>query len=207
MSQLFACKTGNSVVLAADGKAVDVDANGNLIELHIDRLHQLSQYSAVLTGGAAAGEAMCIALKHFVAAENLLYIDEVYQAALPLLATEYERFMRRTCETQTIDPIHQVTFMLGGYTPRNPQHPFQMYLLWTKRKLPMLGSDEIGTAFSVPRILRVEHRLHQLVNQGGGLDGVMTEVRKGMEQMAQVSEDVSEPFSYAWITQDGFRRL
>lgn len=207
MSQLFACKTMDSIVLASDGKAVDIDGNGNLIELGIDRLHQLSQYSAILTGGAAAGEAMCIALKHFVAAENLFYIDEIYRAALPLLSTEYERFMRRTCETHPIDPIHQVTFILAGYTPRQMRNPFQMYLLWTKRKLPMLGSDEIGTAFSVPRIMRVEHRLHQLVGQGAGLDGVMTEIRKGLEQLAQSNEEVSEPLSYAWITEDGYRRL
>lgn len=207
MSQLFACKTYDSIVLASDGKAVDVDANGNLIELGVDRMHQLSQHSAILTGGAAAGEAMCIALKHFVAAENLFYIDEIYQAALPLLSTEYERFMRRTCKTHPIDPIHQVTFILAGYTPNNIENPFHMYLVWTKKKLPMLGSDEIGTAFSVPRILKVEHRLHQLAEQGVGLDGVMTEVRNGLELQVKTNEEVSDPLSYAWITEEGFRRL
>lgn len=207
MSQLFICKAHDSIVLASDGKAVDVDDNGNLIELGIDRLHQLSQYSAVLTGGAVAGEAMCIALKHFVSSENLVYIDEIYQAALPFLSAEYERFMRRTCKTQPIDPVHQVTFILAGYTRHNRENPFQIYLIWTKRKLPMLGSDEIGTAFSVPRILRVEHRLNKMVAQGAGLDAVMTEVRQGMEHQAHTNDEVSEPLSYAWITEDGFQRL
>lgn len=207
MSQLIICKTNDSIVLAADGKAVDVDDNGNLIELGIDRMHQLSQYSAILTGGAAAGEAMCVALKHFLASENLFYIDEIYRAALPLLSTEYERFMRRTCETRPIDPIHQVTFVLAGYTPNDVRNPFQMYLLWTKRKLPMLGSDEIGTAFSVPRLLKVEHRLHQLVNKEAGLDRIMTEVRREMERLAASNEEVAEPLHYAWIDVNGFKRL
>ena len=207
MSQLFASKTHDSIVLASDGKAVDVDGNGNLIEMGIDRLHQLSQYSAILTGGAAAGEAMCTALKHFVALENLFYVDEVYQAALPFLSAEYERFMRRTCKTHPIEPVHQVTFILAGYTPHNIENPFQMHLIWTKRKLPMLDSDEIGTAFSVPRILKIEHRLNKMVDQGAGLDAVMTEVRKGMEQQIKISDEVSEPLSYAWIAEDGFHRL
>ena len=99
MSQLIACKTENNIVLAADSKAVDVDTYGNLIELRIDRLHQLSEYSAILTGGAAAGETMCQALRNFVIQEDLYYIDEIYRAALPLLSTEYERFMRKTCES------------------------------------------------------------------------------------------------------------
>ena len=70
MSQLIACKTERGIVLGADGKAVDVDANGNLIELRVDRLHQLSQYTAILNGGSAAGESMCLALRRFVDEEN-----------------------------------------------------------------------------------------------------------------------------------------
>lgn len=207
MSQLIACKAEDYIVLASDSKTVDVDDYGNLIELRIDRLHRLSEYSAILTGGAAAGEAMCHSLKHFVREEKLVYIDEIYRAGLPLLATEYERYMRKTCEIQPIDPCHQVTFVLAGYTSNDTQNPYQMYLLWTKRKLPMLGSDQIGTAFSVPRSFKIEHHLHNLVSQKAGLDRVMTEVRRNMETLVQTSDDVSEPLSFAWIDESGFRRL
>ena len=138
MSQLIACKSKDGIVFGADGKAIDVDANGNLIELKVDRLHQLSEYAAILNGGAAAGESMCRALKNFVDQENLRYIDDIYNAALPFMATEYERFMRKKCEIQPIDPIHQVTFILGGYSKCDTDKPFRTYLLWTKRKLPLL---------------------------------------------------------------------
>jgi hypothetical protein len=207
MSQLIACKADNHIVLAADSKAVDVDDYGNLIELRVDRMHQLSQYSAILAGGAAAGEAMCHSLKQFITYENLTYVDEIYRAGLPLLATEYERFMRKTCEVHPIDPIHQVTFILAGYTPKDPENPFQMYLLWTKRKLPMLGSDEIGTAFTIPRSFRIEHHLHHLVSQKAGIDRIMTEVRRSMETAVQSNKDAAEPLSFAWIDDSGFRQL
>lgn len=207
MSQLIACKSQDGIVLGADGKAVDVDANGNLIELGVERLHQLSDHSAILNGGAVAGEAMCRSLKLFVNDENLRYVDDVYQAALPFLATEYERFMRKTCEFLPIDPIHQVTFILGGFTRNDEKNPFKLYLLWTKRKLPLLDSDEIGISFSVPRIIKLEHRLHQLVRQGAELDRVVTVVRQEMERLAEVDEEVSEPLSYAYISNDGFKAL
>lgn len=207
MSQLIACKSQEGIVFGVDGKAVDVDANGNLIELRVDRLHQLSDYSAILNGGAAAGESMCRALKRFVDEENLRYVDDIYSAALPFLATEYERFMRKACEIQPIDPIHQVTFILGGYTKRGSEQPFHMYLLWTKRKLPLLDSDEIGTSFSVPRIIKLEHRLHRIVQRQGELDQVITVVRHELERLAEVGEEVSEPLSYAYISRDGFKRL
>ena len=76
MSQLIACKSNEGIVFGVDGKAVDVDANGNLIELKVDRLHQLSDYTAVLNGGAAAGELMCRSLKRFVDEENLEMMRE-----------------------------------------------------------------------------------------------------------------------------------
>lgn len=207
MSQLMACKSQDGIVFGADGKAVDVDANGNLIELRVERLHQISEYAAILNGGAAAGEAMCRSLKRFMDDENLQYVDDIYKAALPFLATEYERFMRKACEIQPIDPIHQVTFILGGYTRAKPDNPFHLYLLWTKRKLPLLDSDEINTSFSVPRIIKLEHRLHQIVQQRGELDQVITVVRQEMERLADADEEVSEPLSYAYITREGFKRL
>lgn len=207
MSQLIACKSRDGVVFGADAKAVDVDLNGNLIELKIERLHQLSDHAAILNGGAAAGEAMCRSLKRFVDDENLRSVDDIHMAALPFLATEYERLMRKTCEIHPIDPIHQVTFILGGLSEKDPRNPFHLYLMWTKRKLPMLDSDEIGTSFSVPRIIKLEHRLHQIAQQQGELDQVITVVRQEMERLAQADEEVSHPLSFAYITMDGFKHL
>jgi hypothetical protein len=207
MSQLIACKTKEGIVLGADGKAIDVDPNGNLIALKVDRLHQLSEQAAILNGGAAAGETMCRVLKRFVSDEGLNRVDEIYQAALPVLGTEYERHMRKTCEMQPIDPIHQVNFILGGFSDRNTENPFHLYLIWTKRRLPLLDSDEITSAFTVPRLVKVEHHLHQLSTRQAGLDAVMTFVRKTLEERAQVDDDVSDPFSFAAITTSGFTRI
>lgn len=207
MSQLIACKSKDGLVMAADGKAVDVDQNGNLIELKVDRLHALSEYSAILNGGAASGEPMCLALRRFVYQENLVDVDDIYQAAIPFLATEYERFVRKNCEIRPIDPIHQVAFILGGYTRNEPQNPFHLYLVWNKRKLPLLDSDEIGYAFTVPRMIKLEHRLHRLATQNADLDAMMTEVRRALERQAEIDEEISEPLSFAYITRQGFHRL
>jgi hypothetical protein len=207
MSQLIACKTPHGLVLGADSKAVDVDANGNLIELKVERLHQLSEYTAIMNAGTAAGEHMCQALKHFIYEENLSYIDEIHQAALAFLSTEYEKFMRKTCEVHPIDPIHQVTFILGGYAGEQAAEPFKLYLIWTKRKLPLMDIDEIGASFTVPRIIRLEHRLHQLSSQKADLDKAVTEVRRGLEIRAEKDDEVSAPLHFAVIQNTGFKRI
>lgn len=166
---------------------------------------QLSRHTAILTGGAAEGAEMCHVLKLFIEEEGLDEVQDVYGAALPILAGEYEKFMRRECEVMPIDPIHHVFFILGGYTERDQQQPFRLYLLWTKKKLPQLDGDEISYSFTAPRIMGLEYRLNQLCKEEKPLDQILTEVRSGMKKMAQTQEEVGPPFSYAFITEEGFR--
>jgi methylmalonyl-CoA mutase cobalamin-binding subunit len=83
MSQLIACQNSNGIVLAADGKAVDFDPLGKMIELKVNRMVQLTAHTAILSGGAADGVEMCHALRSFVTEEGLDDIQEIYGAALP----------------------------------------------------------------------------------------------------------------------------
>ena len=205
MSQLISCRNGNGVVLAADSRAVSFDPSGKVSYLEVNRMVQLSQHTAILTGGAAEGAEMCQALKLFIEDEGLDEVQDVYGAALPILAGEYEKFMRRECEVMPLDPIHHVFFILGGYTERDQQQPFRLYLLWTKKKLPQLDGDEIAFSFTAPRIMGLEYRLNQLCKEDKPLDQILEEARSGMEKMAQSQEEVGPPFTYAFITEEGFR--
>lgn len=153
-----------------------------------------------------AGEDMCRALKEFIAEERLLDVEAVYTAALPFLASEYQQFMRKSCEVLPFDPIHHIHFILAGYSGKNTRNPFQLYLLWTKKKRPQLDGDEITAAFSVPRLIRLEHSLNQMAHNNAPLEKVHTEVRSGMEKQAEIQEDVAGPMTYAFITRDGFQR-
>lgn len=205
MSQLIACKNQHGIVLATDSKAIDVDASGKIMEYSISRLLPLSDHTAILSGGAAAGESMAKALKGFIAEENLADVDAVYNAALPFLASEYSEFMRKTCEIQPLDPVHHVHFILAGRSARDPQKPFKMYFLWTKRKLPQLDGDEITAAFTVPRIIRLEYKLSQLAAENVGIGRMQEVIHDGMTSQAEKNEEVCGPFQYAVITKEGIK--
>ena len=207
MSQLIACQNPHGIVLATDGKAIDFNPTGKMIELKVDRLVQLTRQTAILSGGAADGAAMCHALKNFLSEEELEDIQDVYGASLPFLSTEFERFMRKRCEILPVDPIHHVYFVLGGYTAKDQQYPFRLYLLWTKKKLPQLDGDEISFAYTAPRIMGLEYRLNQLAKENAPLDQILSEMKKEMDKVAKTQEEIGPPFSYAFITKDGFRRV
>ena len=206
MSQLIACQNAHGIILATDSVAAVFSPAGELRYEKVDRMLQLGPQAAILTGGAADGIHMCEALKSFVQEEGLKDIQEIYQAALSFLAVEFERFMRKRCEVIPLDPIHQLYFILGGHMAGDLDRPFRLYLLWTKRKLPRLDGDEIAVAFTAPRIMGLEYRLNQFCQANTPLPDILPGIRKAMEEQSQKNEEIGPPFSFGFITKEGFER-
>jgi hypothetical protein len=133
-------------------------------------------------------------------------VQDIYGAALAFLSTEFERFMRKKCELLPVDPIHQVSFVLAGRTEKDQNMPFRLYYLWTKKKLPLLDGDEISNAFSLPRRMGLEFRLNKMCKENSPLKEILKKMTEGLEQLKSKGE-VSGPFSFATITQEGFQSL
>jgi 20S proteasome alpha/beta subunit len=205
MSQLIAYKSAGGVVLAADSLALEMDMAGNIQSRDTRRLVQLTPGAGILAGGAADGEGMCRALKDFISSESLTDVEDIFQAALPFLASEYEQFMRRACEVQPIDPVHQVYFILGGQSEKHPEHPYRLYFLWTKKKLPQLDADEILTAFSTPRILRLEYGLNAMSTSSAPLAAAQDAIWDALSRQAEQQDEVGGPLVLAVIDEGGFR--
>jgi hypothetical protein len=207
MSQIIACKNEKGIILASDSKAVDFDLRGNMVAYSIKRLCQLTPNTAIITGGAAAGEKMCKSLKDFAGQEDLVDIEDVYNVALPFLASEYERFMKNACEYLPIDPINQVHFILAGYSAKTAKNPFQLYLLWTKKKLPILDGEEISVAYSVPRLMTLEYQLSHLCKENKNLEEILSQIKNHLKKQSEINDEIAGPFSFAFITRDGFHAV
>jgi hypothetical protein len=205
MSQLVVCRNKNGIVLAADSKALEFIPPEKIVEVEITRLLQLDKQAAILTGGAVEGYQMCKKLKSFIEDENLSDVDEIYNAALPFLGSEYEMFMRKECEVVPLDPLHHVHFILAGRSARDPENPYRLYLLWTKKKLPQLDGDDIGLAYTVPRRIGLEYKLNQLCKDDFPLEEILATIRETMEQLGQKEEEVGPPYTYAFISEEGFK--
>jgi len=207
MSQLVVCRTKNGIVLAADSKALDFVPPEKVTEVEVTRLLQLDKQTAILTGGAVEGYQMCKKLKNFIEDDRLSDIDEIYNAALPFLGSEYEMFMRKECEVVPLDPLHHVHFILAGRSARDSENPYRLYLLWTKKKLPQLDGDEIGLAYTVPRRVGLEYKLNQLCKGNSPLEEILPTVRETMELLGEKEEEVGPPYTYAFISEEGFKAV
>jgi len=105
MSQLISCQNANGIVLAADSRAIFFDVSGKMSDIKINRLVQLSQHTAILTGGATEGMEMCQTLKRFVTEEGLNEIQDSWLAS-----------MRSLCErnVKLFLSIQYITFTLSS---------------------------------------------------------------------------------------------
>ena len=206
MSQVIVAQNVHGIVLAGENRAIQLDENGNEISLQINRLLPLTHHCTLLISGAAEGRDMGGALKNFIMGEKLNDIQDIYGTALAYLSTEYERFMRKKCELLPIDPIHQVSFILGGKTEKDRNMPFRLYYIWTKKKLPQLDGDEISQAFSLPRRMGLEFQLNRMCKENASLKEILKKMVEGMEQLRSKGE-VSGPFFFGMITEEGYQSL
>ena len=206
MSQIIVAQNGNGIALAAENRAIQLDAKGEEIPYRMDRLLSLTTHAALLTSGAAEGVGMGSAFKLFIQEEGLTDVQDIYGAALAFLSTEYDRFMTKMCELAPIDPLHQVSFILAGKTVKDPALPFRLYYLWTKKKLPQLDGDEISFAFSLPRRMGLEFQLNKICKDKGSLEQLLAKAKEGMERLKE-KEEVAYPVEYATITMSGYQSV
>lgn len=207
MSQLIACRSTEGIVLGVDAKAVDVDAQGRVVHLTVERLFPLGPRAAVAVGGAPEGVEMARALSRFVTEEKLETIEEIYSAGLAFLSSRFNEFMRAMCGGVPLDPMHYVHFILAGVSGQDHENPYKLYLVWTKKKRPQLDGEEILNAFTVPRRMALEYRLSKMAERDASAEEVLKEVRSAMESLTWYKEEVGPPYRFALVSKDGFREL
>ncbi len=74
-------------------------------------------------------------------------------------------------------------------------------------KLPQLDGDEISSAYTVPRLIRLEYKLNQLSKENKSLQDILTQIRSHLEEQAEIHDEISGPFSYAVINRNGFKKI
>lgn len=206
MSQLIVCRTRDGIVLGVDAKAMEVDAQGRVIHLTVERLFPLGPRGAVAAGGHPEGVETARALSRFVAEEKLEDMEDIYSAALSFLSSCSKESKGTTCQEDPAYPIHDVHFILAGISKEDRQSPYRIYLVGGKRERPQRDGEEIRRAYTVPRRVAFEYRLNMMAQRGASTEEVLREVRSAMEALTWYKEEVGPPYRFAVITKDaGYR--
>jgi hypothetical protein len=203
MSQLIACKSRHGIILATDSKAEMVNAIGHVNDATLDRLVPLTETSVILAGGDFESERMSRSLGDFIQQEGITEALDVYEAALPFLASEYEKYIHKECKTPPSSPLHQFHFILAGFSEKHRPQPFKLFLLWTKKKLPQIDREEIKVTYTIPRLMGFEYRLAQLCEEDVPLTSILDAVKSEMEKQARKNTEISGPFRYAVLSGEG----
>ena len=79
-----------------------------------------------------------------------------------------------------------------------------MYLVWTKRHLPLLDGDAILSAYAVPRLIQVEIQLNRMSRENQSLEAIQAVIQNQIEKNAKTESREASP-AYAIITADDIR--
>ncbi|MEJ5301219.1 MAG: hypothetical protein WHS38_09550 [Thermodesulforhabdaceae bacterium] len=203
MNYTVACVTEKGIIIGNDEKTLSF-SEGELKYLDYDRFFKVGDKALIASGGFLEAANLASKAASFLEEEKIDDVKEMYQAAIAYLSGEYDRFMRKHCEIMPIDPTHYMTFILGGYSPRDSK--YHLYLIWNRKKLPQLDGEEIGSVFTIPRLVSLELTVSKIIAEGKNMDEILAVLKDRLEKIGD-KEDYTPRWNYAILDESGIRFL
>jgi len=203
MGQLIACAAAEGVVIASDSKAIMFETGGAERFITLERIVPVTSHAVLASAGNWEAQDICNDFAGFAKAEELTDLNELMDAAIPFFTSRYDEILRTMCQTVPPDPIINMYLVLAGYSPKTPDHPGHLFVIWDRPKPPKIEFNKVTEVFTLPRRLGLEFRLSQLVKEKAGVGAILDVARAGLEKLAGQDETIGPPFRYATITAKG----
>jgi hypothetical protein len=108
-------------------------------------------------------------------------------------------------ESDEPSPWGGVYFILAGYSFKDRQQPYHLYL-WEVRKTGFHHPYSASPILLIPRSLSMENRLEAQRLTGSSIGQLLSLCKSFLKKRA-IDGEVGPPFYFATITQAGFREM
>ena len=203
MSQLIACATVGGIMVASDSKAEFFQPDGTIRTITQERLMPVSSHAVLASAGAWEAHDICKEFAKFAKSEGLTDIDALVDAAIPFFTGKHDEILRKICTISPPDPIINMYLLLAGYSPKTPENPYKIFVIWDRPKPPKIEYNQAAHIFTLPRRMGLEFTLNSLVAQGAPLAKVVDTVKAGLEKLAAQDEALGPPYQYVTVTDQG----
>ena len=105
------------------------------------------------------------------------------------------------------DPIVNLYLLLAGYSPKTPDNPYRMFVIWDRPQKPKIESNQVAHIFTLPRRMGLEFTLNALVVQADPLDKVVATIKEGFAKLAAKDDSIGPPYHYLTVTDRGVKKL
>ena len=135
MAQLIACATAKGIVVASDSRSEFFEPDGKIRAITQERLIPLTSHTVLASAGAWESQDICREFAAFAKSEGLTDLDALIEAAMPFFSSKYDEIMRKFAPFPP-RPHRQPVPAPGGYSPKTPDNPYRMFVIWTAPRNP-----------------------------------------------------------------------
>lgn len=207
MGQLIACATVNGIVVASDSRDEFFEPDGTVRFLTQEHIIPLTSHTVLASAGAWEARDICQEFASFVKSEGITDIDALIEAAIPFFTGKYDEILRKLCTISPPDPIVNLYLLLAGYSPKTPDNPYKIFIIWDRPKPPKIEYTQVTHIFTLPRRMGLEYTLNSLVAQIAPLATVVAAAKAGMEKLAAQDDRLGPPFQYLTVTDQGVQKV
>lgn len=207
MGQLITCAAAEGVLVASDSRTVFFEPFGEERFISVDRVIPVTSHAVLASAGNWEAADICKDFAAFAKDEGLTGMDDLINAAIPFFTGRYDEILRKMCEKVPLDPIVNMYLLLAGYSPKTPDHPGHLFIIWDRPQPPKIEYNRVTDIFTLPRRMGLEFKLNDLVKKKAPLTQIVDAAKAGMEKLAAQDQTIGPPYRYVTITAQGIAGL
>lgn len=207
MGQLIACAAVGGILVASDSRTEFFEPDGTVRYITQRRLTPVTSHAVLASAGAWEAQNICQDFADFAKKEDLTDIDDLIQAAIPFFTGKYDEILRNLCTISPPDPIINMYLLLAGYSPKTPDNPYKIFVIWDRPKPPRIEYNQVTHIFTLPRRMGLEYTLNSMVAQAASLAQLAETAKAAMEKLAAQDDSIGPPYQYLAITDQGAHQL
>lgn len=207
MGQLIACATVGGILVASDSRVEFFEPGGKVRYMTQDHIIPVTSQALLASAGAWEAQDICKEFASFAKEEGLTDIDALIEAAIPFFTGKYDEILRKICTISPPDPIINLYLLLAGYSPKTPDNPYKLFVIWDRPKPPKIEYNQVTHIFTLPRRMGLEFTLNSLVAKNAPLSEVADTARSAMGKLAAQDERIGPPFHYLTVTDQGVHKV
>jgi hypothetical protein len=208
MTQILSGICSEGIMVATDSMATKFDAEENETHFVVEKLFSVSSHAFVVSGGMGVSVELSKSFKLYAEERQLVGIEEIFAAAGPYLSDQYREALRTDGRrTVTGNQLERIFFVLGGYSFRSKDKPFQLALWGSEAAELPLQRIKIGPSLTVPRSMFGEVRLFEMCKRNCKLVELLEFAQAFLEKQAGSNPQIGPPFIFGTVTSEGFKRV
>ena len=208
MTQILSGICPEGIMVATDSMATSFDEDGKANHFTVDKLFSIGSHAFIVSGGMGISVELSMQFKRYAEERKLIGIEEITSGVGPYLSEQYREVLRHgTGHKVTNEELDRIYFVVGGYSFRSQEEPYQLALWGSDAGQLPLQRIQIGPCLAVPRTMSGEMKLFQMCKSNCQLSELIEFAEAFLQKQSEVNPQIGPPFRVGKITASGFTRL